>query len=325
MTTTPHRIDVHHHLIPDVYARALRDLGITEVAGRELPAWSAAESLATMDRHGIDVAVTSISAPGVHFGDSNAARELARRCNEVSAETVADHPRRFGMFATLPMPDLDASINEAVYALDTLGADGIVMMSSHYDGSYLGDPRFDTLLAELDQRNAIVFVHPAIPTITRQIPLEIPVFAMEFTFDTTRAAFNLAFTGALERYPNIRWILSHGGGTVPYLVARFDLVWFQDPALVERAPKGGSAYLSKLFYDTALSANAHALRSLAELVGTEHVLFGSDFPFAPDIATGMQVAGLAAYEGYTESERHLVERTNALTLLPKLASRLQQH
>ncbi len=317
-----HRIDVHHHLIPDEYARALRDLGITEVAGRELPTWSAEESLATMDRHGIEVAVTSVSAPGVHFGDSAAARDLARRCNEASAETVAAHPHRFGMFATLPMPDLDASIDEAVHALDVLGADGIVLMSSHHDGTYLGDGRFDPLLAELDQRSAVVFVHPAIPTIASQIPVDIPVFAMEFTFDTTRAAFNLAFTGALERYPNISWILSHAGGTVPYLVGRFDLIWFQDPALVERAPKGGTAYMSQLYYDTALSANPHALRSLAELVAPDHVLFGSDFPFAPDIATGMQVAGLAAYPGFDESERHLVERDNALRLLPGVATRI---
>ena len=109
-----------------------------------------------------------------------------------------------------------------------------------------------------------MFIHPAIPTIAEQIPVDIPVFAMEFTFDTTRAVFNLAYTGALERYPNIRFICAHAGGTVPYLVARFDLLWFQDPALVERAPHGGSAYLARLFYDTALSANSHALRSLTD-------------------------------------------------------------
>jgi Predicted metal-dependent hydrolase of the TIM-barrel fold len=145
---------------------------------------------------------------------------------------------------------------------------------------------------------------------------------MEFTFDTTRAAFNLAYTGALERYPNIRFILAHAGGTVPYLAARFDLLWFQDPALIERAPKGGSAYLHQLFYDTALSANPHALRSLTELVDTDHVLFGSDFPFAPEIATSMQVAGITEYEGYDDHHRSQVERTSALCLLPTVAKRL---
>jgi len=324
MTASPHRIDVHHHLIPTVYADALTRLGVTEVAGRQLPEWNSSISLDVMDRHGIETAVLSISAPGVHFGDDAAARDLARRSNEAAAETVAAHPSRFGSFATLPLPDLDGALDEAVYALDTLGADGVVLLSSHHDGSYLGDPRFDQLLAELDRRAAVVFIHPAIPTIAEQIPVDIPVFAMEFTFDTTRAVFNLAYTGALERYPNIRFIAAHAGGTVPYLAARFDLLWFQDPNLVERAPRGGSAYLARLFYDTALSANPHALRSLTELVGADHILFGSDFPFAPELATGMQIAGLAAYDGLNPDELDQVERGTARTLLPALAARVDQ-
>jgi len=324
VTAPPHRIDVHHHLIPAVYADALTRLGITEIAGRERPTWSSELSLEVMDRHGIETAVLSISAPGVHFGGDTAARELARRANQAAAETVAAHPTRFGSFATLPLPDLDGALDEATYALDMLGADGIVLLSSHHDGSYLGDPRFDELLAELDRREAVVFIHPAIPTIAEQIPVDIPVFAMEFTFDTTRAVFNLAYSGALERYPNIRFICAHAGGTVPYLVARFDLLWFQDPDLVERAPLGGSAYLARLFYDTALSANPHALRSLTELVGADHILFGSDFPFAPELATAVQVAGLATYDGLTTDELHQVEHDTARTLFPALAARLHR-
>ncbi|MFI5042418.1 MAG: amidohydrolase family protein, partial [Acidimicrobiales bacterium] len=262
------------------------------------------------------------SAPGVHFGDDAAARDLARRSNEAAAETVAAHPSRYGSFATLPLPDIDGALAETTFALDTLGADGIVLLSSHSDGSYLGDPRFDELLAELDRRQTVVFIHPAIPTIAERIPVDIPVFAMEFTFDTTRAVFNLAYTGALERYPNVRFICAHAGGTVPYLVARFDLLWFLDPDLAERAPGGGSTYLARLFYDTALSANPHALRSLTELVGADHILFGSDFPFAPEPATTMQVAGLRAYDGLTADDLHQVERETALALFPALAARL---
>jgi len=318
----PHRIDVHHHLIPPIYSSALRQLGMSEVGGRELPEWSPELSLGVMDRHGIAMAVLSVSAPGVHFGDDAAARVLARRCNEYSAELVRTHPTRFGFFASVPLPDTDGALEEATYALETLEADGIVLLSSQSDGSYLGDPRFDDLLAELDSRDAVVFVHPAIPTVADHIAVDIPVFAMEFTFDTTRAAFNLAYTGALERYPNIRFILAHAGGTVPYLVARFDLIWFQDPELAERAPKGGLAYMRALFYDTALSANPHALRSLTELVGADHVLFGSDYPFAPELATEMQVSGLNAYDGYGHEDRGVVERGTAVALLATVASRL---
>lgn len=322
MPAYPHRVDAHHHLIPAPYASALRRLGVREVAGRELPEWSSELSLGVMDRHGIEMAVLSVSAPGVHFGDDAQARTLARRCNESSAEVVGATPTRFGFFASVPLPDVNGAIEEATYALDVLGADGVVMLSSCSDGSYLGDPKFDDLLAELDRRAAVVFVHPSIPTAASHLAVDIPVFATEFTFDTTRAAFNLAYTGALERYPNIRFILAHAGGTVPYLVARFDLLWFQEPELVERAPKGGSTYMRSLFYDTALSANSHALRSLAELVGPDHVLFGSDYPFAPELATEMQVSGLSAYDGYDDGGRRLVERSTALTLLPTVASRL---
>ncbi len=322
MPADPHRVDIPHHLIPTAYASELRRLGLSEVAGRELPEWSPELSLGVMDRHGIEMAVLSVSAPGVHFGDDDRGRTLARRCNDSSAEIVAAHPTRFGLFASVPLPDVDGALEEATYALDVLGADGVVLLSSYSDGSYLGDPKFDDLLAELDRRAAVVFVHPSIPTAATHIAVDIPVFAMEFTFDTTRAAFNLAYTGALERHPNIRFVLAHAGGTVPYLVERFDLLWFQDPELVQRARKGGSTYMRSLFYDTALSANAHALRSLAELVGPDHVLFGSDYPFAPELATEMQVSGLGAYDGYDDGDRRLVERSTALSLLPTVASRL---
>lgn len=322
MTADPNRVDVHHHLIPSPYTSALHRLGIREVAGRELPEWSPELSLGIMDRHGIEMAVFSVSAPGVHFGDDAAARTLARQCNEASAEIVRANPARFGLFASMPLPDVDGALEEAAFALDVLGADGIVLLSSFSDGGYLGSPRFDALLAELDRRAAVVFVHPAIPAAADRTAVDIPIFAMEFTFDTTRAAFNLAYTGALERYPNIRFILAHAGGTVPYLVARFDLLWFQDPELAERAPKGGSAYMRSMFYDTALSANPHALRSLGELVGPDHILFGSDYPFAPEVATEMQISGLTAYPGYSDKDRRLVERSTALALLPSVASRL---
>jgi predicted TIM-barrel fold metal-dependent hydrolase len=318
--TEAHRIDVHHHTIPSVYREALSNRGITQSGGRDLPDWSPDLSLGVMDRNGIASAVLSVSAPGVHFGDDVAARDLARRCNEASAEVVASNPTRFGFFAVLPMPDTAGSATEAAYALDELGADGVVLMSSHADGSYLGDPRFDAVLAELDRRSAVAFIHPLAPAFADRIDIGIPAFAMEFTFDTTRAAFNLAYTGALELYPHIRFVLSHAGGTVPYLVGRFDLLWFTDDALVARAPQGGSAYMRSLWYDTALSANPHALSSLTELVGADHILFGSDYPFAPEPATQMTVGGLTDYP-FTAARARL-ERGAALDLLPSLPRRL---
>ena len=179
----------------------------------------------------------------------------------------------------------------------------------------------DEVLAELDRRSAVAFIHPVAPAFSDRIDHTIPAFAMEFTFDTTRAAFNLAYTGALERYPHIRFVLSHAGGTVPYLVGRFDLLWFTDEALAERAPKGGTAYMRSMYFDTALSANPHALASLTELVGPDHVLFGSDYPFAPEPATQMTIGGLVEYP-FGAAARALVERGTALDLLPSLPRRL---
>ena len=318
------RIDVHHHIIPERYAEALDEAGYSMVAGVERPPWSAELSLEVMDKHGIEMAIGSISAPGVHLGDDAKAATLARICNEATAELIARHPTRFGGFAVLPLPYLDGALMELEYALDTLGLDGVVLLASQSDGRYLGDPAFDELLAELDRRETTTFIHPAIPASLPHIRVDIPVFAMEFTFDTTRAVFNLAYTGALERYPNIRFILSHAGGTVPYLAWRFSLLWLREPELLERAPKGAMHYLQQLYYDTALSANPHALRSLGELVGPDHILFGSDYPFAPEPITGVTVEGVRAFDGFDDAAREQVERGNALRLLPSAARRIAE-
>ena len=312
-------IDVHHHLLPPPLVDVMDAAGMVEVAGRELPEWSPQLSLEVMDRQGIDTALLSVSATGVHFCDDAEARWLARACNEYGAELVADHPGRFGYFASLPLPDLDGSLAEVEHALDVLGAEGFVLQSSNSDGSYVGDARFDPLMAELDRRAALVFVHPAIPR--TPMPTPIPAFAMEFPFDTTRAAFNLAYSGALERYPHITCILSHAGGTVPYLASRFSLLWLVDPELAERAPQGAVAYLARLYYDTALSANPHALSSLVELVGWDHVVFGSDFPFAPELAAQLSIASLEGDGRFDAESLELVRRRNALGLLAGTSGR----
>jgi predicted TIM-barrel fold metal-dependent hydrolase len=315
-------VDVHHHLLPDFYVDAIVSHGYAEVGGRATPEWSPDLSLGVMDRNNIEMAITSISAPATHFGDDRAAQELSRRCNEFSAELVRTHPSRFGSFATLPMPFVEGAVEEAVYALDTLKADGLVLLSSNNDGSYLGDPRFDPLMAAVNERDAVVFVHPAIPVIADQIDVKIPAFAMEFTFDTTRAIFNLVFNGTLERYPSIKWVAAHAGGTVPYLVERFALLWFTDEELAARAPWGARHYLSQLYYDTALSANKIAYASLSQLASDDRILFGSDFPFAPELMTTASVTAVDSQMELSSDTRHRVRRGNALQLLPGAAERL---
>src|SRR5437764_15229355 len=175
-----------------------------------------------MDHHAIATAITSISEPGIYFGDVTFARDMARRCNEFSAQLIHEYPQRFGAFAILPLPDIEAALRELEYALDTLKLDGVVLLSS-VDGRYPGDPLFDELFTELNRRKAVVFLHPTVPAINRELHLNLPPFLVEFVFDTTRAVVNLMYSGTLERCPDMPVILAHAGGTVPYVALRISL------------------------------------------------------------------------------------------------------
>ena len=314
----PNFIDVHHHLIPDRYRKALAARNIKTAGGVPLPQWGPAQSKSLMNRNGIAIAILSISSPGVHFGVDSAARDLARQCNDYCAEVISNNPSRFGAFATLPLPDVKGSLKEVEYALDTLELDGAAMLASQSDGTFLGDKKYDDLLAELDKRKAVVFIHPTVHPTSKDLSLNIPGSIIEFPFDTSRAAFNLVWTGAAERYPNIRYILSHAGGTVPFLAWRFSLLDYY-PGFFERVPDGAMAYLKRFYYDLALAANPHALRSLQELVGPEQVLYGSDNPFAPPQLTADGVDYIEKYDGYSDEDRKLIYRSNALKLFPRLA------
>lgn len=205
------RIDVHQHLLPPAYRAWLEGQGIQDAGGRALPDWSAEEALRLMDRQQIGTAVLSLSAPGTSLPGKESAG-MARQVNEFAAELVKDRPDRFGFFAATPLPDVDAALESTAYALDELSADGVCLLANN-DGTYLGDPSFEPLLAELDHRAAVVFVHPAaLPA--PPVP-GIPPFAVDFLLDTTRAAVNLVLQDVPRRFPNLKIILSHGGGFVP--------------------------------------------------------------------------------------------------------------
>lgn len=295
-------IDVHHHILPPFYLDAMRAAG----AGADIrfPDWRPEDSLEVMDRHGVAAAVVSVSTPGVHFGDDTAARVLARRVNEYAAGLVRAHPTRFGAFASLPLPDVDGALTELAYALDDLALDGVVLLSSAGD-RYLGDPAFEAVFAELDRRRAVAFLHPTIPPGGPPAGLDlVPVSTVEFVADTSRAIANLILSGTLERYPSVSIIAAHAGGFAPYITDRLQAAWERDPANAERAPAGPLAYLQRLFYDTALSANAYSLLAVRALAGAERVVLGTDFPFVHGAATGTTVAALTA-GGATDPARRL--------------------
>ena len=316
MIGKPYRFDVHHHIVPSEYRRTLSKIGLSEALGRNFPEWTQELALEMMDRNQIQTAITSISSPGVYFGDNDLAKNLSRECNEISARLEASYPERFGAFMTLPLPDIGGALRELEYGYETLRLDGVVLLSN-YSGIYVGDHCFNELYEELNRRSAIAYIHPTDPVSGNPLGKEIPTFLMEVTFDTTRVIFHLIYNGILERYPNIRWIMSHAGGAAPYLAWRISLGQFVLPDGGKNAPKGALYYMKRLYYDTGLSGSAHALRSLQELVVPSHILFGTDFPFAPEMVASETIKGIKAYDGFSDDEREIVEHKAARSLFPR--------
>jgi predicted TIM-barrel fold metal-dependent hydrolase len=312
----PRRIDVHFHAIPDFYREALTVAKRGATISTGTPAWSEESARAVMDGNGIATAILSISQPGVHFGDDNAARALARRCNQYFTKMVARAPQRFGGFAVTPLPDIAGACAEIRFALDELGLDGIGVLAS-YGEKYLGDPLFDPVLELLNSRGAVVFVHPNFHPSSRQLDLGLPGFMLEFPFDTTRAAVNLVFSGARARFPNIRFILAHAGGALPYLAPRLEAALFIDSRFAKTRPEEIRAALRSFWYDTALSAGPAALAALEHVADPARILFGSDWPYAPPALVGASIAGLSA--NLPEDRDDAVSHRNALELFPRLA------
>lgn len=310
------RIDFHTHFLPEVYLDGLRDSGIDKSGGVDFPDWSPELHRSFMDKHGIQTSVVSISEPGIHFGDDDDARDLARDVNHAAADLVSTDPSRFGAFAVLPLPDVDGAIDELEYALDDLDLDGVVLLSN-FNGTYLGNPKLDPVLKKLDNRDTTVFLHPSAPE--RRPEKEYDAFLYEFTFDTTRAVVNLLYSGALERYSDISWILSHAGGTVPFLAFRFTRLLARYPELKERVPAGIDSYLEQLYYDTAIADTPAQMAATMEVAGTDQIVFGSDWPFASYYEDRGEDPNPTFTEFFDEAQRSKIDRKNGLRLLPRLA------
>jgi predicted TIM-barrel fold metal-dependent hydrolase len=309
------RIDTHHHMIPPDYRDMLRRAGIDEAGGRALPDWSPEGSLQTVADLDVATAIVSVSTPGTTFVPNPAdASALARDLNDYGADLVASAPDRFGFFATVPMPHIHESVAETVRALDDLKADGVVLLANN-DGTYLGQEGQDALWAALDARSAVVFIHPA--DLPGPMASGVAPFAADFLLDTTRAAYLLVRNGVRRTYPNIRFILSHAGGFVPYASHRMALAIMGDTG---RSPADSLDDFSSFYFDTALSSSAAALPTLLAFAKPGHITFGSDFPFAPVAAGKLFAAGLETYPGLDNTMRDAIDRTNALALFPRLGT-----
>jgi predicted TIM-barrel fold metal-dependent hydrolase len=306
-STKPRFIDVHHHYLPPFYVEAIGEKPIAAgTAG--VPKWSPESSIEVMDRAGVEMAVLSITNPGIALKDPKQRQNLARECNQYARKLALGHPGRFDAFAALPMPDVDATLAEVSYALDDLKLAGIGLLTNYGD-VYLGDPQLDPLLKELNRRKAVAFVHPTLPTYSPLDHLLSPA-VIEFPHQTTRAITSLFFTGSFARYPDISFIFPHAGGTVPFIATRLQS---------KKGPDDTDAgtFLKRLHYDSALSANPISFPALLGFAGPTKIVFGSDYPFAPEERLTDSVR---YFDKLAEDNRDvpMIARGNALALMPQL-------
>jgi predicted TIM-barrel fold metal-dependent hydrolase len=305
--TRPHRIDVHNHLTPPGYLAELNPKGLLT---RQSIDWTPARSIEDMDRAGVAKSITSITSPGLWFGDDAMARRLSRECNDYAAKLAVDHPGRFGVFVSIPLPDIDGSLREIEYGLDKLKADGIAMFTNYGD-KWFGDPAFAPVYEELNRRKAVVYTHPRSANCCRNVLPDLNDSAIEWGTDTTRAIARTIFAGTAAKYPDIRVIFSHAGGTMPFLIERFDLA-AKGPQFAKQLPEGFLAAAKKFYYDTAQASNPVAMGALKKLIPMSQIVFGTDYPFrtAADHVKGLKECGV-----FDAKELLAIDNENAARLL----------
>jgi 6-methylsalicylate decarboxylase len=305
-------IDTHHHILPDFFWQATENDG-APVGGLAPLRWSKEVSISFMDDAGIDVAVVSVSTPGVHTGDSGKARALARRCNEFSAELIRSRPDRFKGFACLPLPDIDASLEELAYALDILKLDGVVLFTNSI-GVYLGDAVLEPVFAELERRRTVVYVHPNPSPDAVAHSLGLPDNLLDFPTDTNRAVAQMHYSNRFARTPHVKYIFSHAGGSILYLAARFAII--DEMGFIPGGDERGTAasMFRRIYWDTALAVSDPIFRMLRDVAGIDQVLYGTDFPYQRrDLAMRSKQRILESAE-LNEAERRAILGDNASRL-----------
>lgn len=314
--TVAGKIDVHAHYLPGPYRDLLVGAGHAQPDGMpHIPEWSPAAHVALMDRLGIATSLLSVSTPGVHLPEHASTAAVAREVNEAGRRAVVDHPGRFGLLGSLPLPDVDAALAEITHCADELEVDGFIVLT-HVDGTYLGDPAWDPVFEELDRRGARVLVHPTSPVCWEHTSLGRPRPMLEFLFDTTRAVVNMVLNGTLARCPNLRLIVPHAGATLPVIadrVALFSLALGVDPSVDVLRD------LARLHFDLSGTPLPRQLAALLTLTSADHLHYGSDYPYTPDFVAALATEQLDAAGDPAGS---LVEslRANTLALFPELAA-----
>ena len=306
------RIDVHFHMLPPEYVKMQRERILEITAGdASLLGWTPARSLEQMDRFGIATAMMSLPFPGAWVGDVPTSRKLSRVANDYGAQLVRDNPKRFGFFAAVPLPDTEGSLKEIEYAFDTLKCDGVGLNTSYGD-KWPGDPAFAPVFEELNRRKAIAFFHPTAPACCGNLIPGVAASTVEFLFDTTRAVTSLLSNGTSARFPNVKFVFCHCGGTMPSVAWRMS--GYIDAKFPGRNPQGAMAEIKKLYYDIANATNPSSMAALLNLVPTSQIVFGTDYPYRQ---VPLTTTGWDKYPASPELRR-AIDRGNALRLFPRL-------
>lgn len=273
------QIDVHSHAITESYMDFIRTHGAEMDEGFPIPSWKVEEHLAFMDKAGIETSVLTMPAPQPWFGNGAESAALCRRFNEECATLKALYPGRFLFCAALPLPDVDRAIEEAVYALDVLKADGVKLASNSY-GQYLGDLELEPLMQVLNARKAVIITHPHKPSaVNDKLIADVPLASYEYLAETTRAILNMVAHDVLVRYPDLKVVVPHCGSFLPNALPRFKGLL---PVMMKQGymqPVDVDANLSRLYFDLAGAATDDAIRSLLTITSADHILYGSDYPY----------------------------------------------
>jgi 6-methylsalicylate decarboxylase len=320
-------INVHHHLTAPAYVKFLQDNKV-----REFPVKGPAECMEDMDKAGVSVALCSTIGPGIWFGNATDTRRLTREINDYAAKQVSEHPGRLGMFTMLALPDIDASLKEIEYGMDKLKADGVFMYTNWggkalYGDKYLGDVALAPIYEELNRRKAIVYTHPKDAACCEGIIPGVGSGTVEYTMDTARTIVSLLYSGTAAKYPNVRFIFSHGGGALPGMIGRLagaQATYLEDggklragappPRKNPAMPNGVLAELQKFYYDTSSAVNPLGVGGLRKMVPLSQIMFGGDFPF---VVSAEQVHLLKECRVFSDAELPAIFSGNASRLFPK--------
>lgn len=301
-------VDVHHHVWAPAFLKELEARKLAEPPARN---WSLNKTLDDMAQAGVTYTLTSPTTPAAGFGDAATMRSMARVSNEYGAQLARDYPKQFGFFATLPMLDVDGALAEIAYSVDVLKANGIAMLTS-YDGKWLGDKAFAPIMDEINRRKLVVYTHPSNTKCCVNLQEGVPGSTIEFATDTTRTITSLLFSGTATRCPDIKFIFSHAGGTMPFLVERLVMLPRLNANFGKILPSDQVVpTLKRFYYDTAQASHPGALLSLLNLVDVSQVVFGTDFPYRTSLE---HVRGLMAMD-FAMKDLVAIESGNAMRLL----------